>query len=59
MLDKETVTIRAIYESEKDREPGLNQIDVFQECVERAKDHIEDERVKECLDRAQRLKSDS
>jgi len=61
MLDKETVTRQAIYQTNMD--DGSDQgsrmcqkIDAFLECVERARDYVEDESVKECFDKARRLK---
>jgi len=65
MLDKETVTIQAIYETEMDKDLKLDQketmsreIDPFLECVDRAKEHLEDKDVKECFDKVQILKKD-
>ncbi len=54
MLDKETVTRQAVFESEVDQK-----MDQFFECVDRAKKYVEDKTVKECFDRVQRLKKDS
>lgn len=66
MLDKDTVTRQATYKIEMNQEPELDQkprknqkTDSFQECVNKAKEHVDDESVKECFDKAKRLKRDS
>ncbi|MFW5946621.1 MAG: hypothetical protein ACOCSJ_02560 [Candidatus Natronoplasma sp.] len=63
MLDKETVTRQAIYQtkmdqkSESDQKSKMGQkIDTFLECVERAKDYVEDESVRQCFEKVRRLK---
>lgn len=49
MLDKETVTARPnIQDSE---EPD----DLFLECVDRAREYVEDEEVEECFERVMSL----
>jgi len=62
MLDKETLTRQARYEPKIDRKPKEVQmdqeIDPFLECLEKAKKHVDDERVKKCFARVQRLKKD-
>lgn len=57
MLDKETVQRK----NNRDdiEKTSVNNDPQFVECLERAKKHIEDENVRECFDRAQRLKEDS
>jgi len=60
MLDKETLTRQARYEPKTDRKLEKVQvdqdIDPFLECLEKAKEHVHDESVKECFARVQKLK---
>jgi len=66
MLDKDTITRQVMYDTsmnlaeEVNKKPRKDQtIDPFMECVDRARNHVEDEKVRECFDKAQKLKKDS
>jgi len=62
MLDKETLTRQTRYEPKIDRKPKEVQadqyMDPFLDCLEKAKKHVDDESVKECFARVQKLKKD-
>ncbi len=62
MLDKDTLTRQVRYEYQLERKPEEVQVDQervpFFECLEKAKEHVDDENVKECFARAQKLKKD-
>ncbi len=66
MLDKDTVTRQATYKTKMDQGTELDkkskksqEIDSFLECVDKAKEYVDDENVKECFAKAQRLRKDS